>query len=446
LVYQESRELEGVLYYAILERTGYVRKFLFFSTVIDPMRINLLSPDNDLHKMCREILGQLPGRGGHALVAAGEGDTGPADLYIWDVQADTVFPKSLHRDLSKYLFLLDRKDVSGFRESLGQLEANILLKPLTRPTLAAFLGLVVAAYEDRVATASSLRADRDDILQCLIQTNLKLQEFDQDRTNFLARALHDFRAPLTAISGYCGLLLNEALGALNEEQREVLQRMQHSTKRLSRMTSAMFQLSVGRRVKRRPNLAEADIRECIEQALHEIAPMADSKAISTSVDLSADTPMLHLEHGLMEQVLINLLDNACKFTPKGGRIEIRGYPYFWERRSVSTSMAVDAERRRKESRQPNAYRVDILDSGPPVPPEHLENIFEEYTSYSGGQDRSGGGLGLAICRMIVAQHEGYVWAENTSAGPTFSILLPIPSGFNNQNKTAAHKLLEFSEA
>lgn len=407
------------------------------------MRISLLSPDSDLHKMCREILGQFPGRGGHLLVAAEDPDTGTADLYIWDVQPETVFPKTLHHHLSKYLFLLDRKDVPKFRESLGQAEATILLKPLTRATLAAFLGLAVAAYEDRVATASSLRADRDDILQCLIQTNLKLQEFDQDRTNFLARALHDFRAPLTAISGYCGLLLNEALGTVNEEQREVLQRMQHSTKRLSRMTSSMFQLSVGRRVKKRPNLAEADIRECIEQALHEITPMADGKCLSISVDLSPDTPMLHLEQGLMEQVLINLLDNACKFTPKAGRIEIRGYPYFWERRSACASVAVVSERRRKESRQVNAYRVDILDSGPLVPPEHLEDIFEEYTSYSGGQDRSGGGLGLAICRMIVAQHEGRVWAENTSAGPTFSFLLPIPTGLN-PNK--AQKILEFSEA
>jgi signal transduction histidine kinase len=409
------------------------------------MKISLLSPDSDLHKMCREILGQLPGRGGHLLMAAEGSTLGTADLCIWDVPANSDLPKNLGRGLSKYLFLLDRKDVAGFRESLGQVEANILLKPLTRATLSAFLGLAVAAYEDRVSSASSLRADRDDILQCLIQTNLKLQEFDQDRTNFLARALHDFRAPLTAINGYCGLLLNQALGSLTEDQREVLQRMQHSTKRLSRMTSAMFQLSVGRRVKTRPNLTEADIRECLEQALHEIAPMSGGKAISVSVDLSPDIPVLHLEQGLMEQVLVNLLDNACKFTPKAGRIEIRGYPCFWERRSARNAVAFAAERRRAESRRPNSYRVDIVDSGPLVPPEHLEDIFEEYTSYSGGQDRSGGGLGLAICRMIVAQHEGQVWAENTSAGPAFSFLLPIPSDFN-QNKNEQHKFLAYSEA
>ena len=116
-------------------------------------------------------------------------------------------------------------------------------------------GLAVSAHDDQTSIANSLRADRDEILQCLIQANLKLQEYDQDRTTFLARAVHDFRAPLTAISGYCGLLLGEPLGPLTENQREVLRRMQHSTKRLSRMASAMFQLSVGRHVKRQAGSA-----------------------------------------------------------------------------------------------------------------------------------------------------------------------------------------------
>jgi signal transduction histidine kinase len=130
------------------------------------------------------------------------------------------------------------------------------------------LGLAVSAHRDRILTANSLRADRDEILQCLIQTNLKLQEYDHDRTNFLTRAVHDFRAPLTAISGYCGLLLGEALGTLTEDQKEVLRRMQHSTKRLSRMASAMFQLSVGRQIKPL-DLLKGNIRECMEQAVHE---------------------------------------------------------------------------------------------------------------------------------------------------------------------------------
>ena len=75
--------------------------------------------------------------------------------------------------------------------------------------------------------------------------------------------------------------------------------------------------------------------------------------------------------------------------------------------------------------EPNTYRIDIRDSGNAIPAEHIDHIFEEYTSYAGGRDRSGGGLGLAICRMIIAQHDGRVWAENTELGPMFSIVLPV---------------------
>ncbi len=69
--------------------------------------------------------------------------------------------------------------------------------------------------------------------------------------------------------------------------------------------------------------------------------------------------------------------------------------------------------------------MDIRDSGAEIAQEHLECIFEEYTSYAAGRDRSGGGLGLAICRSIVNQHEGHVWVENTEAGPRFSFVLPL---------------------
>jgi signal transduction histidine kinase len=286
------------------------------------------------------------------------------------------------------------------------------------------MGLAVSAHNDQTSIANSLRADRDEALQCLIQANLKLQEYDQDRTTFLARAVHDFRAPLTALSGYCGLLLGEPLGPLMESQREVLRRMQHSAKRLSRMADAMFQLSVGRHVKRQVDLQRSDIRECLEQALHEIMPFADDKAIAITADLAPADHPLYFEAGQIEQVLINILDNACKFTPRAGAIELRGYPHFFERRGTKSSLPLAVERRRGNQREPNTYRIDIRDSGNAIPAEHIDRIFEEYTSYAGGRDRSGGGLGLAISRMIITQHDGRVWAENTELGPMFSIVLP----------------------
>ena len=148
---------------------------------------------------------------------------------------------------------------------------------------------------------------------------------------------------------------------------------------------------------------------------------------------------MYLEPGQIEQVLVNLLDNACRFTPKRGSIEIRGYPFFWDRRTMLLSPMSRTERRYEDCQSPNSYRMDIRGSGPPIPREHLERIFEEYTSYAGGQDRSGGGLGLAICRMIITAHEGRVWAENTEQGPRFSFVLPIRSlEFGKSDKPQPH--------
>jgi signal transduction histidine kinase len=391
-------------------------------TLTFPMTIHLNSVDGELYKLCSEILADIPELGHAYTLSLVSPDDGwhEADLHIWDFHPNLALPNHLNWNPLRHLFLVDRKDLATFYKRTGAGEGNVLLKPVTRATLATFLTPAVSN-----GAAKSLRADRDEFLQCLIQTNLKLQEYDQDRTTFLARAVHDFRAPLTALSGYCGLLLSEPLGSLNENQREVLQRMHNSTKRLSRMASAMFELSVGRHVKRCPDLQPGDIRACLEQALYEIVPFADEKSISITPELEPCGEGLYFEAGQIEQVLINILDNACKFTPKAGSIEIHGYPFFWERRGSRSSLPIPVERRRRIAHDPNSYRVDITDSGAPIPEEHLHRIFEEYTSYAGGRDRSGGGLGLAICRMIVNQHDGRVWAENRDSGPIFSFVLPI---------------------
>ncbi|MBZ5653118.1 MAG: HAMP domain-containing histidine kinase [Acidobacteriia bacterium] len=386
----------------------------------------LVSQSTELHKLCSEVLEELFGQnvGFHA----GTDHRSKSDVYIWDFQPNMVFPDDLDwRQKQKHFFLLQRRQMPAFRQKAPSPDLNLLLKPVTRATLKAFLANSLAASKDSAVGPQlhSMRADRDEILQCLIHTNLKLQEYDQERTNFLARAIHDFRAPLTALCGYSGLLLGEQLGTLTEDQKEVLQRMHYSAKRLSRMASAMFQLSVGQQVDTKPNFQKGDVRECIDQAVHELMPFADEKRISFSVELSPVEEPLFFERSQLEQVLINILDNACKFTPRQGLVEIQGYPFFWERRRQATGGPRQHDRRTTDSHAPNSFRVDIRDSGAGISPEHLNSIFEEYTSYSGGQDRSGGGLGLAICRLILSRHQGRIWAESSSAGAVFSFVLPF---------------------
>jgi signal transduction histidine kinase len=387
--------------------------------------LSLITADQSLVALCRDVLREFgdpvgtppneTGTGPEALLL--DYDSGPGPIASADLRGRNV------------VYVVSPSRLEQLLEHMPAAEGNILLKPVTRAVLRAFLGSMNSTENGGIASAvRSLRASRDDFLQCLLHANLRLQEYDQQRTNFIARAVHDFRAPLTALSGFCGLLASGELGPLNEQQQEAVQRMEHSAKRLSRMASSMFDLSIGSKVNAKPQFQRGDLREQIKQAVYEIQPAAREKRISVrSQSLLAPTAPLYFEPSQIEQVLVNLLDNACKFTHRDGMIEVQGYPYFWERRFLRAS--VDRpERRAERVGSPNAYRVDVRDTGPGIPADHLAHIFEEYTSYAGPQDRSGGGLGLAICRLILSRHRGRIWAESHPEGALFSFVLPYQRG------------------
>jgi len=392
------------------------------------MKTYLFSTDNTLIEFCREVL--------HGIQPALEigvpsATVSEEDICLWDfIPGETTLPPQLDAaTLRRHIFLVHRRDLPALHECTGTSGVNVLLKPVTAVTLRAFLADACREHTGDSAFAGSLRAlrfERDEMLQFLIQANLRLQEYDQERTNLLARSLHDVRAPLTAICGYCGLLLEEALGPLTTEQRDVLGRMQHSATRLSRIANSMFQLSLNPGHLPDLRFEHGDLRDCVEQALHELASGFDNKGIRVTVDMEKQPEGLFFEPTQIEQTLVNLLDNACRFTPRNGIVEVRGYPFFWERRTVDSLRLPDGrERRTAHLKAHNCMRVDIRDSGPGIPEAQLGRIFEEYTTYLGGSDRSGGGLGLAICRMIVQRHGGRVWAESHGSGATFSFVLPV---------------------
>ena len=393
------------------------------------MKIKIISEDSELQRMCSDILLQLRVHDLEIIAERRNPSELPCDICVWDCSSTGGLPDFPISDYRKsHLFLVERRQIRSILGKLPLEPIGLLLKPVPKSTLAAFLEQAVArctAWDGaRHAECRGVGADRDDMLQYLLQANLRLQEYDHDRTNFLARALHDFRAPLTALSGYCGLLLEGLLGPLTAEQKEVIRRLEQSGKRLGRMSSSMYALTLGRQVRQPMKLQEYPIEDCIQQATYELAGIAREKSISISVDLRPAPCPLFFEPTQFEQLLINLLDNACRFTPRRGSIEIVGGPRFWERRSRSAT-GVPEERRRQQSDEPNMYRVDITDSGPGIPESFLPLIFEEYTSYSGPDDRSGGGLGLAICRTIVQSHQGSIWATSGKEGVTFSFVFPL---------------------
>jgi signal transduction histidine kinase len=409
------------------------------------MKICVLSKGLQLFNSCRRAvqelapapLGELKANSREAeidVVLSNPNEVPPfdADLLVWDVDdikrencSNGIFAASPTQD---QVFVIGRRRAEEFLLNLPLGAGNALLKPVSESTLRSFVEQAATRARSRQASAKAPDADRPDLLHYLLTANLRLQAYDQERTNFLARAVHDFRAPLMAASGYCGLLLEGALGPINSDQLESLTRMQHSLRKLTRMASAMLQLSVGKQVKKKLDLKPSAIETCIHHSVNEIAPLAAEKKISVTLKLSPPESPLFLDPQQIEQVLTNLLENACRFTPKGGQIEVRAYPASVFRSHGSAG--ANAIGTHTEQDGSNAYRVDISDTGAGIATEHLEAVFEEYTSYSGSQDRSGGGLGLAICKMILTEHGGQVWAENHAAGARLSFVLPLrrPSG------------------
>lgn len=388
------------------------------------IRLNVISEDASLISMCREALRDLGPAGAWELVSSADGpEATQPGVYLWDyLPGRNLAPATAAEAGSMHLFLVSPKELSEFHELMPRADGSILLKPVTRAVLQAFLGSLVLS-----PSPNALRAERDELLGCLLEANLKLQEYDQRRTNFLARAVHELRVPLTALTGFCGLLAAGELGELNPNQLDALRRMELSVSRMTRMTTAMFELSIdGQRgqSERLPHLQEGEILECVDRAIQLMRPLAQEKNVRlNAADLTPPGMPLFFESEQIEQILLNLLDNACKASPRHSSIEISGYPYFWERRFLASNADPD-DRRRKQVRAPNSYRIDIRDAGPGVRPEHLESIFEEYTSYFGSHDRSAGGLGLAICRLIAERHDGRVWAVSEPSGALFSFVLP----------------------
>jgi signal transduction histidine kinase len=380
--------------------------------------ILVLSNDSQVHRLSREVLAdlgreQLLARPDCNLDLAGDDDICVVDCSEAGVERGWkgVDGRGLR------LYVVDREQASRLPTKLPLATVGVLVKPLNRSALRLSLEQALDASAQRGNSPRISSVDRDDILQSLLHAYLRLQEHENSRAAFLSRVLHDFRAPLTAINGYCGLFVEDALGPLRPKQRDALLRMQRSATRLSRLALSLFELSMRDRVATEIQLTEGSIAEVVEQAADEIRSPCQERDILLSIDLNEPTGKLFFDAVQIEQAVINLLENAVRSTPRHGSVELRGYPCYWSPGTGEDASDV-------QDIGPNGYRIDIRDFGSQIPAEVLPFVFEEYYSDGKSGERSNGGLGLAITRAIIRGHHGDVWAESGADGAVFSIVLP----------------------
>ena len=390
----------------------------------ESMEITLYSDDRELKQLCQHIAQLTPGarftvRGDFRMPPSS-----PADVCIYDSSLGTLENLPDQQGMANGIVVVSRSELHQVRTKMLHLRAIVLVRPVNRPRLEIAIGQSLCRPE-YMADCDLMRITRDETLEYLLHASLRLQEHDQDRAHFLARAVYELRAPLTSVQGYCRLLLDGKVGPVVHDQAAVLGRMWRNVERLSRFISTIFDVTVGRNGETGPTYQVGNIVECIEVATQEIEPVLRDRRIELSVKLLPPDGALCFHDPHVEQVMLNLLENSCRFTERGGGIRIAGYPYFWDRRDAVATHAGDRQMAGKALGGFNAYRVDISDSGPGIPPNLLGRIFAESSQYGGGQDRSGAGLGLAIARMLVQRHQGNIWAESKdSQGVTFSVIFP----------------------
>jgi hypothetical protein len=183
------------------------------------MNVLLISADQKLEQFCRKVIANCVSIDCRMHCAPSFEANPEPDLTIWDYSPDGAMPPtSICADHKQTILLVSRKHIPVLRDTFPVQAASILLKPVNQAMLRIFIEHSLARHEPAAGSSSELAGDRlarerDQLLQFLLKANLNLQEYDQDRTNFLARTVHDFRTPLTALQGYCGLLLEQSVGA-----------------------------------------------------------------------------------------------------------------------------------------------------------------------------------------------------------------------------------------
>lgn len=257
----------------------------------------------------------------------------------------------------------------------------------------------------------------------LLQEYKELRERHQRTTNALASAAHDLKTPLSILNGYVELLHSEKLGPLSERQREVLQDMRDSGKRLQQFIQDFLTYSALETGGLNMHFETGNVNDCLSGVCRLWSNRFQQKGIALYFLANDKLPSFPFDAPKLERIISNLLENSFKFTPQAGTVWLHAEPYMWERRAATLPSA--SERRRQNLSHPNSVKVSVADTGPGIPAEfHLE-VFDDFFRLPNNESQDGMGLGLAIARRLVQSMGGKIWVESDpGAGCKFSFLIP----------------------
>lgn len=252
------------------------------------------------------------------------------------------------------------------------------------------------------------------------------------KDEFLSRVSHELRSPLTSVYQFVTILLDGLAGEINDEQREYLGIVLRNVKQLQAMIGDLLDVSRSQSGKLVLSPREMYLSEGIGAALDTVRPTAQTKNLSLSIQVEEGLPKAYADPQRVQQVIVNLVDNAVKFTPEGGWIRVGAKVC----KPVHEGLDPSSEKTLADglplwnSGVASWLEVSVADSGCGIGEEDYERIFQQLyqADRTVDQSRMGLGLGLFICRDLVTRQGGRIWVESrVGEGSTFFFTVPAYS-------------------
>jgi signal transduction histidine kinase len=261
----------------------------------------------------------------------------------------------------------------------------------------------VVSLMQTFAEQSAIALENARLFNEIAQKSRELEIASQHKSQFVANMSHELRTPLAAILGYAELIQEGFYGPLPEKSMDALTRIRSNGKHLLGLINSVLDIAKVEAGQFSLNLADYALDDLVETVRVATESLAETKKLSLKTDVARQLPAGFGDEQRLAQVLLNLVGNAIKFTDSG---EVR-----------ITAKAVDGH-----------FAVGVTDTGPGIPLEEQQRVFEQFhqVDNSNTKTKGGTGLGLAIAKQIVEMHGGRIWVESTlGKGTTFQMELPI---------------------
>lgn len=317
----------------------------------------------------------------------------------------------------KYTQIILRTGYPGYapeREVIVSYEINDY-KTKTELTAFKLFTLVLASLRafDSVTELERLRLGLEDKVRErtaeLEQKNLQIMEMDQMKTRFFSNVSHEFRTPLTLILGPLEDILSKE--GLTEKNRVAMERMHRNAVRLLGLINQLLDLSKLDAGSMKLEMSESDILRFSRLIISSFQTLADRKKIHYKISIPKKEYITYFDPDKLEKILTNLLSNAFKYTPEEGEVDCQ--------------IKISNESKSKDQ---DLLNLRISDSGPGIPMEMIDKIFDRFYQVEGSWQHSSGGtgIGLSLTRELVGLQHGQIRVESAEGkGSTFTIVIPL---------------------